>query len=233
MYLFDTIDRKGTEKLKHLEAIIFVRNTTENYQKIKDELENPLFSKYYLVFANTIEDQKLREFADCDKYNLVLRVVELFCDYYAINRDLFSLNINTSMDLLVKVHLWNQVSQAKMNRIVEGIFSLVLSCRKHPYIRFSKHSIRATKLADSLNNYISTEEEFVAKYSKDDEKWTLIILDRRDDPLTPLLNQWTYQGMFLPKHRPPPAGGRGLKNFVDSKNPAPPTLLLNSQKTVK
>ena len=34
--------------------------------------------------------------------------------------------------------------------------------------------------------------------------------------------------MFLPKHRPP-AGGRGLKNFVDSKNPAPPTLLLNSQ----
>ena len=30
-----------------------------------------------------------------------------------------------------------------------------------------------------------------------------------------------------------PRRGRGLKNFVDSKNPAPPTLLLNSQKTVK
>lgn len=57
-----------------------------------------------------------------------------------------------------------------MNRIVEGIFSVILSCRKHPYIRYSKHSNRATKLADSLNNYISTEDEFVAKYSKDDEK---------------------------------------------------------------
>lgn len=95
VYFFDVIDRKGTEKLKHLSAIFFVRNTPDNYTKIKEELANPLFSKYYLVFANTIEDQKLREFADCDKYNLVLKVVELYCDYYAINRDLFSLNINT------------------------------------------------------------------------------------------------------------------------------------------
>ena len=39
-------------------------------------------------------------------------------------------------------------------------------------------------------------------------------------------------GMFLPKPRPP-RRGRGLKNFVDSKNTAPPTLFLNSQKTVK
>lgn len=100
------------------------------------------------------------------------------------------------MDLLVKVHLWNQASQAKMNRIVEGLFSLVLSCRKHPYIRYSKHSSRATKLADALSNYISTEDELVAKYSKDDETCTLLIIDRRDDPITPLLNQWTYQSMI-------------------------------------
>lgn len=196
VYFFDTIDRKGTEKLKHLAAIFFVRNTSENFQKIKDELANPLFNKYYLIFANPIEDQKLREFADCDKYNLVLKVLELFSDFYAINRDLFSLNIKTSMDLLVQPSRWNLASQLKNNRIVEGIFSCILSCRKHPYVRYSKHSNRASKLADSIVAYMSTEDELVAKYSKDDDRCTLLILDRKDDPITPLLNQWTYQSMI-------------------------------------
>lgn len=64
VYFFDTIDRKGTEKLKHLAAIFLVRNTPDNFIQIKEELANPLFNKYYLVFVNPIEDQKLREFAD-------------------------------------------------------------------------------------------------------------------------------------------------------------------------
>jgi vacuolar protein sorting-associated protein 45 len=196
VYFFDTIDRRGSEKLKHLAAIFFVRNTPENFTKIKDELANPLFSKYYLVFSNPIEDQKLREFADCDKFNLVLKVIELFADFYAINRDLFSLNIKTSMDLLIHESNMSPSSQAKQNRILQGVFACVLSCRKHPYVRYAKHSNRAAKLADSIVSYMSTEDELFARHSKDDEKCTLLILDRKDDPITPLLNQWTYQSMI-------------------------------------
>jgi vacuolar protein sorting-associated protein 45 len=157
VYFFDTIDKKGNEKLKHLSAIFFVRNTPENFLKIKEELANPLFSNYYLLFANPIEDQKLREFADCDKYNHVLKVVEMFADFYAINRDLFSFNIPTSMDLLLHESNMTNATQAKQNRILQGLFSLILSCRKHPFVRYAKHSNRAAKLADSLVAYMSTE----------------------------------------------------------------------------
>lgn len=38
---------------------------------------------------------------------------------------------------------------------------------------------------------------FLEKMSRgsDSGETTLLILDRRDDPVTPLLNQWTYQAM--------------------------------------
>lgn len=63
-------------------------------------------------------------------------------------------------------------------------------------MRYSKHSQRASKIASMISDVMSSESELLAKYSKDDEQATLIILDRRDDPITPLLNQWTYQSMI-------------------------------------
>ena len=39
------------------------------------------------------------------------------------------------------------------------------------------------------------ELDLIHKVSTDDE-CVLMILDRRDDPVTPLLNQWNYQAMI-------------------------------------
>lgn len=113
MYFFDTIDRKGEEKLKHLAGIFFVRNTPESCKLIVEELQNPLFNKYYLFFANPIEDFKLREFAEADKHNLVLKVIEMFADFNVINKDLFTFNINTSMDLISDPARWAIESTSK------------------------------------------------------------------------------------------------------------------------
>jgi len=40
-----------------------------------------------------------------------------------------------------------------------------------------------------------TEWDLIHKVSTDDE-CVLLILDWRDDPITPLLNQWNYQAMI-------------------------------------
>ena len=127
VYFFDTIDRKGEEKLKHLAAIFFVRNTPENCKKIEDELKNPLFNKYYLFFANPIDDFKLKEFAEADKHNLVLKVIEMFADFNVINKDLFSFNITSSMDLIMDPARWGLETSGKCNRIIQGLFSVILS----------------------------------------------------------------------------------------------------------
>lgn len=42
---------------------------------------------------------------------------------------------------------------------------------------------------------MDTDSEFLSKVSRNSEKTHLLILDRKDDPVSPLLNQWTYQAM--------------------------------------
>ena len=50
------------------------------------------------------------------------------------------------------------------------------------------------RLAESVLNTMDTEADLFA-FRKPDVPPLLLLLDRRDDPVTPLLNQWTYQAM--------------------------------------
>jgi len=87
--------------------------------------------------------------------------------------------------------LWNQDS---LQRTTEGILALLLSLKKKPLIRYQKTSLLAKKLATEVR-YHMTQEEQLFEFRKADTPPILLIVDRRDDPVTPLLTQWTYQAM--------------------------------------
>ena len=52
----------------------------------------------------------------------------------------------------------------------------------------------AKKLATEVR-YLITQEDQLFDFRKPDTPPILLILDRREDPVTPLLTQWTYQAM--------------------------------------
>ena len=87
--------------------------------------------------------------------------------------------------------MWNQDS---LSRATEGVIALLLSLKKRPMIRFQKNSLLAKKLATEVR-YQMTQEEQLFDFRKTDTAPILLIVDRRDDPVTPLLTQWTYQAM--------------------------------------
>lgn len=62
-----------------------------------------------------------------------------------------------------------------------------MATRSHPLIRFDGSSSLCRSLATSLNAKLGVEQP---------NQVTLLIYDRREDPITPLLNQWTYQSMI-------------------------------------
>lgn len=70
-----------------------------------------------------------------------------------------------------------------------------MATRTNPLIRFQSRSELCFKLAEKLQSKLNDESEFVNKMSKNSASTVLLILDRREDPITPLLNQWTYQAM--------------------------------------
>lgn len=80
-----------------------------------------------------------------------------------------------------------------LQRTVQGITSVLLSLKKCPFIRYQNSSEMAKKLAEKIREVLSKESssfEF-----RQESNPVLLIVDRRDDPVTPLLNQWTYQAM--------------------------------------
>lgn len=116
--------------------------------------------------------------------------MEYFADYLIVNPDLCSLPLPQRM-FSSSADLWNQDS---LGRATEGVLALLLSLKKKPLIRYGKNSLLCKKLATEVR-YNMTQEEQVFDFRKPDTPPILLLIDRREDAVTPLLTQWTYQAM--------------------------------------
>ena len=132
----------------------------------------------------------LERLAEADDHEVVKAVQEYFVDYLVINPDLMSLSLNQRI-WSNSPDMWNQDS---LSRTTEGVVALILSLKKKPLVRYQKNSLLAKKLATEVR-YQITQEEQLFDFRKPDTPPILLIVDRRDDPVTPLLTQWTYQAM--------------------------------------
>lgn len=81
----------------------------------------------------------------------------------------------------------------QLQRTAQGIISVLLSLRKCPFIRYQSSSEMSKILAEKIRETFSKESNLFD--FRQELNPMLIIVDRRDDPVTPLLNQWTYQAM--------------------------------------
>ncbi|KAF2430437.1 vacuolar protein sorting-associated protein VpsB [Tothia fuscella] len=193
VYLTDRLDNQTREKMRHLRCLCFMRPSPDSIQFLIDELREPKYGEYNIYFSNIIRKSSLERLAEADDHEVVRAVQEYFADYLVINPDLMSLNV-----AYPKHRIWtsspDQWNPDALQRSTEGIIALLLSLKKKALIRYSKNSLIAKKLAIEVR-YQMTQEDQLFDFRKTDTPPILLILDRRDDPVTPLLTQWTYQAM--------------------------------------
>lgn len=187
VYLFERIDSAGRESMRHLKCICFLRPTKENVELLSQELRAPKYGLYYVYFSNVIAKQDVKTLAEADDQEVVREVQEFYGDYIAVSPHLFSLNI------VGCAQGRNWVNESLL-RTTTGLTSLLLSLKKCPMIRYQNSSEMAKRLAENVRQVISREAALF-DFRRTDVPPILLILDRRDDPVTPLLNQWTYQAM--------------------------------------
>ncbi|KAL5351570.1 vacuolar protein sorting-associated protein 45 [Pseudogymnoascus australis] len=192
VYLIDRLENQNREKMRHLRCLCFVRPSAESIQYLIDELRDPKYGEYNLYFSNVVKKSSLERLAEADDHEVVKAVQEHFADYIVINPDLFTL------DLTIPKRIWSgspdMWNADALQRSTDGIVGLLLSLKKKPLIRYEKNSLLAKKLATEVRYQVSQEEQLF-DFRKVDTPPILLILDRRDDPITPLLSQWTYQAM--------------------------------------
>ncbi|KAH8431262.1 Sec1 family protein [Aspergillus melleus] len=193
VYLIDRLDNAARERMRHLRCLCFVRPSPTSIQFLIDELREPKYGEYYIYLSNIIRKSSLERLAEADSHEVVRVVQEHFADFLVINPDLCSLNLGFPQQRLWShsPDLWNADA---LQRATEGVIAMLLSLKKNPLIRFEKNSLLAKKLATEVR-YQLTQEEQLFNFRKTDTPPILLILDRRDDPITPLLTQWTYQAM--------------------------------------
>ncbi|XP_063388660.1 vacuolar protein sorting-associated protein 45 [Cydia fagiglandana] len=192
VYLFERIDSHSKwDNLKHMKCIAFLRPTSENIALLSRELRYPKYGVYFIYFSNVISKADIKTLAECDEQEAVREVQEVFADYLAVDRHLFSFNIVGCLH----GRSWNQ---AHLQRCAQGLLSVLLSLKRRCAVRYEAASEPCARLAERVRDLLRREAALVdnnVPINGDLPTPQLLIIDRRDDPVTPLLSQWTYQAM--------------------------------------
>mmetsp|Transcript_8410 Transcript_8410/g.11054 ORF Transcript_8410/g.11054 Transcript_8410/m.11054 type:complete len:577 (-) Transcript_8410:43-1773(-) len=205
VYLVCRIDdeKKNAENAEqdavgHLKAICFCRPTAANIDFISRELNKAnRFSEYHLFFSGILTPDLLRLLAEQDLHERIAQVQEFYADFLPLNSDLWTLQSRHSIIMTTAAGTsWAPKYRIQYERNVQGLQNMLLAMKKQPsVIRYAASSPCAEELAKDVFDSIKADDIFHFRRPTNSGGLLLLVLDRRDDPVTPLLSQWTYQAM--------------------------------------
>ncbi|XP_038885382.1 vacuolar protein sorting-associated protein 45 homolog [Benincasa hispida] len=197
VFLVELVDSvsKSRESMYHLKAVCFLRPTSENIQLLRRQLVNPRFGEYHLFFSNILKETQIHILADSDEQDVVQQVVEFYADFVAIDPYHFTLNMPSNHIYMIPAVVDPPSLQHFCDRVVDGIAALFLALKQRPVIRYQRTSDVAKRIAQEASKLMYQQESGLFDFRRMEVSPLLLVIDRRDDPLTPLLNQWTYQAM--------------------------------------
>lgn len=202
VYLVARLDdnkQQHHQKNSHLKAVCYLRPTEATVNLLAQELSsNPRFAEYHLFFSGILTSGLLRMIAENDTSERVRQVQEFYGDFVPINEDLLTMQCRNTLAMSVAAGTsWAPQHAHLYERNLKGLQGILLALKRQPVcgIRYAGHSPCAEELARDLHDAITTDDIFIFRKKRAQRGTLVLVLDRRDDPVTPLLSQWTYQAM--------------------------------------
>jgi len=177
-------DRRDTAEIfPDMEAIVFVRPCPESLMAVDAELRAPRFGKYDICFSGAVDPRDLERLAAADVKKRVAEVTEYYLDFLAVDRTLF-----TSGIVGCGGGGPGGFAPGKLPEIAASLMSAVMALGLRPTVRYQGNSEMCRALAEETTHR--------AHRVPTGSPGLVLVLDRRADPVTPLMNQWTYQAML-------------------------------------
>ena len=183
---------------QHLRCVVFIRPEEESVRELALELENPRYGSYDIYFSNIVDPggkstakAQLLNLAEADKSHLVNSVQEFYGDYFAMQDVLFSIEELESAHTYTK----RKVGDFVKDRSVQAISSFLLAHKRPACVRYQHSSGACKSIAQSFKDLVNTEQEIHGFQSRAGTP-LLLLFDRREDPVSPLIKPWTYQAML-------------------------------------
>ncbi|KAJ2725998.1 Vesicle trafficking between the ER and Golgi [Coemansia sp. Benny D115] len=193
-------------------AVYFVQPAAENIQRISDDLGRDLYELYYINFSSQLPRTLLEEFAvQATARNVshqVAQVYDQYLNYLCPEENMFSLHFPGTFETIHSPKTSDTAMNMLIDRIVNGLFSVLLSMKSVPTICAPKGNAAemvATRLDAKLREHILSSRNNLFSESSTggaedvlarSRRPVLVLLDRDIDLGSMLAHSWTYQGLI-------------------------------------
>jgi len=127
LYLSEKITNLTNEKLPSFIGVFIISGTDENKKILKNQLADPIFKEYHIFFNTSIDEDIIKYLAECDTYNVIKNLYEIFLDYQAIAPECMTLDINDGHLLSLNEQQWPSYLPDVMMRTIQGFSSMLIS----------------------------------------------------------------------------------------------------------
>lgn len=200
--LVDLLSSTKRFPMKHFSCIIFCRPVYDSLLQVCQELAEGNFSSYTLHFSTMVSSNVVQSLAAADVHLLVKEVREVYVDSVPITEWVAISHLVPSENTPIPSQtppFYNPLScshwpDETLSRFSQSIISFILSNNRRPIIRYRGGSKMVEALVDDLAVRMKTVHGTFPDLTSADT--VLLVLDRLDDPVTPLLMPWTYEAMI-------------------------------------
>lgn len=212
--MYDIMERKITlveslEKIRapfpDMGAIYLLNPTTKSIVKLIEDFSSgkPLYGNgIFLYFLGRLSDDLLNQIKTCKPLMKRLKALtEINVDFLAQEERSFSLDMRDSFS---SFYLRRQTTPIEVS-IAEKLVTVCATLNEYPHIRYKQTSATCTSLASvfhlKMDDFVSQNPSWwyhggpQKKQTAQRERGTLLLLDRADDCLSPLMHDFTYQSM--------------------------------------
>jgi hypothetical protein len=199
-------------------AVYFLEPTEQNIQRILKDLEQGLYESCYINFASSVTRPLLEDLAkgslQSHAAQKVHGVFDRYVSFVSLSPSLFSLNLPNAYTCLNSPSSSDQFIEQYLERIVDGLLSVLVTMRTMPIIRCPPGSespmaeMVARRLEERIRELLTSggpqaAELFSAERGSTmdmgagaaNQRPLLCILARDIDLITMLHHTWTYQAM--------------------------------------
>jgi vacuolar protein sorting-associated protein 45 len=196
VYLSEKITNLGADKLPSFIGVFIVSATQQNIDLLKRQLADPVFKEYHIFFTTSIDETMIKYLAECDTYNVIKNLYEIFMDYQAITPACMTLGFTDGYNLSLDEKDWPSGTEDIMMRTLDGFAGMCVSLRKSPMIKYLVSSKICWKMSSILQQRLTDHKRSNMLDFEGQNRSLVLITDRKEDPMTPLMFGWTYMDML-------------------------------------
>uniref|UniRef100_A0A7S2KFE3 Sec1 family domain-containing protein 1 n=1 Tax=Bigelowiella natans TaxID=227086 RepID=A0A7S2KFE3_BIGNA len=186
------------ERIEDTPAVYFIAPTKENIDRVAKDCKRGLYDTVYLNFCYPLSRMNLKDLAqqtvENGAHKHIAKVYDQYADFISLDRRLVTLNMPNSFCRLTRPKS-DQALMSYVDRIVDGLFSILVTLQQVPIIRASPGNaaaLAAERLHLKFRQHLMSRNNLFSGGLSAYKRPLVILLDRNMDLSVPLHHPWTY-----------------------------------------